>query len=144
MRMLAAEGLARGEKNTAVAKDLRVSVRSVERWRRSWREGGFQALKASGPAKRPKVDDRDFALREPLLLAGAVAQGRSATASTSVTRPHPRPHHCGRHSDRPPAFDRDLPPAKRRGMLPQPAVPDGFDVQEDRLRPGVGLSSGGS
>ncbi|MCX4993551.1 winged helix-turn-helix domain-containing protein [Streptomyces sp. NBC_00568] len=75
VRMLAAEGFARGEKNTVIAKDLRVSVRSVERWRRSWREGGFQALKASGPAKRPKVDDRDFALLEPLLLAGAVAQG---------------------------------------------------------------------
>ncbi|MFE5550120.1 helix-turn-helix domain-containing protein [Streptomyces sp. NPDC056534] len=32
------------------AKDLRVSVRSVERWRRAWREGGFEALRSAGPA----------------------------------------------------------------------------------------------
>ncbi|MFC7912275.1 winged helix-turn-helix domain-containing protein [Streptomyces nigra] len=75
VRMLAADGLARGEKNTVIAKDLRVSVRSVERWRRAWREGGRQALRPSGPARRPKVGDREFDIREPLLMAGAVAQG---------------------------------------------------------------------
>ncbi|MFI9549519.1 winged helix-turn-helix domain-containing protein [Streptomyces sp. NPDC052016] len=58
-----------------IAKELRVSVRSVERWRRSWREGGRQALRASGPAKRLKVSDDDFAVLEPLLLKGAMAQG---------------------------------------------------------------------
>lgn len=73
--MLAADGFVRGEKNTVIAKELRVSVRSVERWRRSWREGGRQALRPSGPAKRPKVDDQDFAVLERLLLAGAMAQG---------------------------------------------------------------------
>ncbi|MFI6769250.1 helix-turn-helix domain-containing protein [Streptomyces sp. NPDC050355] len=41
IRMLAAEGFDRGEKNTAIAKGLRVSVRSVERWRRSWRDNGI-------------------------------------------------------------------------------------------------------
>ncbi|MEU5145415.1 helix-turn-helix domain-containing protein [Streptomyces sp. NPDC021139] len=40
--MLAVDGFVRGEKNTAIAIELRVSVRSVERWRRSWREGGRQ------------------------------------------------------------------------------------------------------
>ncbi|MFE6338597.1 winged helix-turn-helix domain-containing protein [Streptomyces sp. NPDC057798] len=58
-----------------MAKDLRVSVRSVERWRRAWREGGRQALRPSGPAKRPKVGDTQFAALETLLLAGARAQG---------------------------------------------------------------------
>ncbi|WP_274595163.1 winged helix-turn-helix domain-containing protein [Streptomyces sp. E2N166] len=75
MRMLAADGFVRGEKNTVIAKELRVSVRSVERWRRSWREGGRQALRPSGPAKRPKLGHSDFAVLEPLLLEGAMAQG---------------------------------------------------------------------
>ncbi|MFE6366083.1 winged helix-turn-helix domain-containing protein [Streptomyces sp. NPDC057806] len=75
VRMLAADGFARAEKNTVIAKELRVSLRSVERWRRAWREGGRQALRPSGPAKRPKVGDTQFAFLEPLLLAGAMAQG---------------------------------------------------------------------
>ncbi|WP_369776439.1 winged helix-turn-helix domain-containing protein [Streptomyces sp. R33] len=75
VRMLAADDFARDEKNVVIAKRLRVSVRSVERWRRSWREGGRQALCISGPAGRPKVDDSDFAVLEPLLLDGAMAEG---------------------------------------------------------------------
>ena len=73
--MLAVDGFARGAKNTVIARELRVSVRSVERWRRSWLEGGRQALRPSGPAKRSKVDERDFAVLEPLLLEGAMALG---------------------------------------------------------------------
>ncbi|MFI6567528.1 winged helix-turn-helix domain-containing protein [Streptomyces sp. NPDC050534] len=75
VRILAADGFGRGEKNAVIAKSLRVSVRSVERWRRSWREGGRGALCTSGPAKRPKIDDGDFAVLEPLLPEGAMAQG---------------------------------------------------------------------
>jgi putative transposase len=73
--MLAADGFARGGGNRVIAKDLRVGVRSVERWRRLRREGGVDALRPSGPAKRPKVDDSGFDLLEPLLLEGARAQG---------------------------------------------------------------------
>ncbi|MGW5683636.1 helix-turn-helix domain-containing protein, partial [Nonomuraea sp. NPDC003754] len=40
---------AQGEKNTAIARRLRVTERSVERWRRAWREGGAQALHSKGP-----------------------------------------------------------------------------------------------
>ncbi|WP_310437339.1 helix-turn-helix domain-containing protein [Streptomyces sp. 3330] len=58
VRMLVIGGFAQGERNTVIAKELRVSLRSVGRWRRSWREGGRQALRHSGPAKRPKVGDQ--------------------------------------------------------------------------------------
>ncbi|MFI9323973.1 helix-turn-helix domain-containing protein [Kitasatospora aureofaciens] len=34
----------------AIARDLRVSERSGERWRRTWREGGVEALRSTGPA----------------------------------------------------------------------------------------------
>ncbi|MFD5922789.1 helix-turn-helix domain-containing protein [Kitasatospora sp. NPDC058201] len=32
------------EKTSVIARELRVSERSVERWRRAWREGGADAL----------------------------------------------------------------------------------------------------
>ncbi|WP_428846937.1 helix-turn-helix domain-containing protein [Nocardia terpenica] len=36
---MAAERFARGDSNTVIAKDFRVSLRSVQRWRASWRVG---------------------------------------------------------------------------------------------------------
>ncbi|MEU6010686.1 helix-turn-helix domain-containing protein [Streptomyces sp. NPDC047453] len=47
IRLAAAEQFAAGVKTAVVAKELRVSERSVERWRRAWREGGTQALRLS-------------------------------------------------------------------------------------------------
>ncbi|MGW7081728.1 Scr1 family TA system antitoxin-like transcriptional regulator [Streptomyces sp. NPDC054866] len=73
--VLAAEGFERGEKNTDIAKELRVSLRSVERWRRAWREKGIAGLHCSGPAKRPKVSEEQFAVLEQELLRGAVSHG---------------------------------------------------------------------
>lgn len=46
IRLKAGERFAAGEKTAVIAKDLRVSVRSVERWRRAWREGGMEALRS--------------------------------------------------------------------------------------------------
>ncbi|MEU7428128.1 helix-turn-helix domain-containing protein [Streptomyces sp. NPDC040750] len=51
IRFQAGERFAAGEKTAVIAKDLRVSLRSVERWRRAWREGGVAALRSTGPAK---------------------------------------------------------------------------------------------
>ncbi|GAU71387.1 putative transposase [Streptomyces sp. NBRC 110611] len=73
--MLAAEGLDRGEKNTDIAKNLRMSVRSVEHWRRSWRDAGLAGLRCSGPAKATKVDPQKFAVLEEELPRGAVYHG---------------------------------------------------------------------
>ncbi|MFB7868006.1 transposase [Streptomyces sp. NPDC056069] len=39
LRLKAAERFARGEASSMIAKDLRVSVRSVQRWRQMWDEG---------------------------------------------------------------------------------------------------------
>ncbi|MFE1199805.1 helix-turn-helix domain-containing protein [Streptomyces olivaceoviridis] len=55
IRFRAGEGFAAGEKTAVIAKELRVSVRSVERWRRAWREGGMEALRSAGPANSPTV-----------------------------------------------------------------------------------------
>uniref|UniRef100_UPI0004C73D5D helix-turn-helix domain-containing protein n=1 Tax=Streptomyces sp. NRRL F-2580 TaxID=1463841 RepID=UPI0004C73D5D len=64
-----------GEKTAVIAKDLRVSVRSVERWRRAWREGGMEALRSRGPANAPTVTDAEFAVLEEELGKGPSAHG---------------------------------------------------------------------
>ncbi|MDH6222472.1 transposase [Streptomyces pseudovenezuelae] len=61
IRYEAGERFARGEKTAVIAKDLRVSERSVERWRRAWREGGMDALATAGPPKVPRLSDGQFA-----------------------------------------------------------------------------------
>ncbi|MFF3337803.1 helix-turn-helix domain-containing protein [Streptomyces flavidovirens] len=39
LRLQAAERFARGEASSLIAKELRVSVRLVQRWRQAWDEG---------------------------------------------------------------------------------------------------------
>ncbi|WP_405790414.1 helix-turn-helix domain-containing protein [Streptomyces sp. NBC_01367] len=58
---------------STLAKDLRVSVRSVERWRRAWREGGVEALRSAGPANYPAITDAEFAALEEELGKGPSA-----------------------------------------------------------------------
>ncbi|WP_372491859.1 helix-turn-helix domain-containing protein [Nocardiopsis dassonvillei] len=50
MRMDAAEHFARGEKTGAIARELRVTERSVRRWRHAWEQGGTDALRSKGPS----------------------------------------------------------------------------------------------
>ncbi|WP_442807181.1 IS630 family transposase [Streptomyces sp. NBC_01294] len=75
IRLQAGEGFAAGEKTVVIAKELRVSVRSVERWRRAWREGGMTALRSAGPANSPTVTDEQFAVLEEELGKGPSAHG---------------------------------------------------------------------
>ncbi|MGW7346779.1 IS630 family transposase [Streptomyces sp. NPDC054854] len=75
IRLQAGERFAAGEKTAVIAKDLRVSVRSVERWRRAWREGGVEALRSGGPANSPTITDARFAVLEEELGKGPSAQG---------------------------------------------------------------------
>lgn len=41
-----------------------MSVRSVERWRRAWREGGMEGLRSAGPANSPAITDAQFTVLE--------------------------------------------------------------------------------
>ncbi|SFL60745.1 Homeodomain-like domain-containing protein [Streptomyces pini] len=50
LRLQAAERFARGGTSAVIARELRVSVRSVQRWRRTWAENGPRALRSQGPA----------------------------------------------------------------------------------------------
>ncbi|WP_432021185.1 helix-turn-helix domain-containing protein, partial [Streptomyces sp. 1222.5] len=40
LRLAAAERFRQGDEHTVIAHDLRVSVRSVQRWRRAWSQDG--------------------------------------------------------------------------------------------------------
>ncbi|MGW9054847.1 IS630 family transposase [[Kitasatospora] papulosa] len=64
IRLRAGRRFAAGEKTSVIAQDLRVSVRSVERWRRAWREGGMVGLRSAGPASSPAITDAQFTVLE--------------------------------------------------------------------------------
>lgn len=73
--MEAAERFAVGASNVEVAKDLRVSVRSVQRWRRAWHDAGAEGLRSAGPVSLPKLSEALFAVLEQELAKGPVAHG---------------------------------------------------------------------
>ncbi|MFG2919873.1 winged helix-turn-helix domain-containing protein [Kitasatospora sp. NPDC048298] len=64
-----------GEKNRDIAAALRVSVRSVERWRRQWREGGAAGIASKGSPGRPKLSDAQIVRLERELERGPLAHG---------------------------------------------------------------------
>ncbi|MFQ6146720.1 winged helix-turn-helix domain-containing protein [Streptomyces seoulensis] len=75
LRLQAAEWFVWGEASSVIAKDLRVSVRSVQRWRQAWDEGGPRALWSQGPASLPRLSEKRFAQLEAELAKGPVAHG---------------------------------------------------------------------
>jgi transposase len=75
IRLEAVERFAAGVSSAEVAKELRVSVRSVQRWRRAWREEGTDGVRSMGPASAPKLSDALFTVLEKELDKGPVAHG---------------------------------------------------------------------
>ncbi|WP_326617501.1 winged helix-turn-helix domain-containing protein [Streptomyces anulatus] len=75
LRLEAAGMFAAGQDNALVAKQLRVSVRSVQRWHRAWQDGGRPALQSKGSAARPRLNENLFAVLEQELAKGPVAHG---------------------------------------------------------------------
>ncbi len=75
IRMQAAEMFADRECDAEIAKRLRVSVGSMQRWRRPWQDAGRQALRSKGPASRPRLREDLFAVLERELDMGPVAHG---------------------------------------------------------------------
>ena len=73
IRMMAAERFAAGEPSSAIAKELRVSVRSIQRWRRLWDKAGPRALWSAGAASGPRLSEAQFAQLERELGKGPVA-----------------------------------------------------------------------
>uniref|UniRef100_UPI002E2773E6 helix-turn-helix domain-containing protein n=1 Tax=Streptomyces lycii TaxID=2654337 RepID=UPI002E2773E6 len=78
VRLEAVERFARGEKTEAVARELRVTSRSVRRWRREWEEGGAAALGSKGPASVERLNPRQWGG-----WSGSGSAARSRTAGTT-------------------------------------------------------------
>jgi transposase len=59
----------------AIAAELRVSERSVQRWRRAWEAGGAPGLASKGQAARCRLEEAQLAELDRLLGAGPGASG---------------------------------------------------------------------
>jgi hypothetical protein len=59
----------------AIAAELRVSERSVRRWRRDWLAGGPAGVVSRGQAARCRLDERQLAALDVALEAGPLAAG---------------------------------------------------------------------
>jgi transposase len=58
-----------------IAAELRVSERSVQRWRRAWEAGGAPGLASKGQAARCRLEEAQLAELDRLLGAGPAAAG---------------------------------------------------------------------
>ena len=58
-----------------IAVELRVSERSVRRWRRAWQDGGRAGVASRGQAARCRLDEGQLAALEAVLEAGPLAAG---------------------------------------------------------------------
>ncbi|MGY9067029.1 helix-turn-helix domain-containing protein [Streptomyces sp. CAS3] len=63
LRTEAAERFRHGDENPVIAHDLRISVRSLQRWRRAWSQDGLRSLASKSPASLPLLSDELFAGR---------------------------------------------------------------------------------
>ncbi|MFD7623028.1 helix-turn-helix domain-containing protein [Streptomyces sp. NPDC059802] len=75
VRLEAGARFAAGGKTAVIAKELRVSERSVERRRRARREGGPEALRSAGSAKVPRISVAQSAVLKEELGRGPAAHG---------------------------------------------------------------------
>ncbi|MFB8177642.1 winged helix-turn-helix domain-containing protein [Streptomyces sp. NPDC055966] len=75
LRLEAAERFARGEKTEVIARELRVTSRSVRRWRCAWQLGGGQALRSKGPVSVERLSARQWERLERELMRGPLAHG---------------------------------------------------------------------
>lgn len=75
LRLQAVERFEVGQKNAKVAAAMRVSERSVERWRRAWREGGEAGVLSKGSPGRPRLSAAQIARLERELERGPLAHG---------------------------------------------------------------------
>ncbi|MFF3262010.1 helix-turn-helix domain-containing protein [Streptomyces sp. NPDC002932] len=67
-----------GKKNKHIADVLRVTERSVDRWRRQWRERGEAGALSRGSPGRTRLNERQIARLERELERGLLAHGWAA------------------------------------------------------------------
>ena len=75
VRLEAARRFEQDTPAAVIAAELRVSERSVRRWRQAWEAGGPAGLASRGQAARCRLDDVQMAELETVLDAGPLAAG---------------------------------------------------------------------
>lgn len=75
LRLEAVERFEGAQKDAGIADALRISLRSVERWRSSWREGGETGVLSKGSPGRPRLSEAQIARLEQELERGPLAHG---------------------------------------------------------------------
>jgi transposase len=79
-RLHAAELFAAGVRQAEVARQLGVSAQAVSVWKRRWKASGTDGLRSKGPSgPTPRLSDEQLATVEQALLAGAAANGFTAS-----------------------------------------------------------------
>ena len=75
VRLAAVEMFEQRVSSADIAAELRVTERSVRRWRRAWVAGGAAGLASRGPAARCLLDEQQLAALDVALEAGPLAAG---------------------------------------------------------------------
>ena len=75
VRLAAVERFEQRVPAAEIAAELRVTERSVRRWRQAWLAGGLAGLASKGPAARCLLDEQQLAGLESVLEAGPLAAG---------------------------------------------------------------------
>ena len=75
VRLEAVERFGQRASSAEVAAELRVSERSVRRWRQAWLAGGAAGLASRGQAARCRLDEQQLAALDAALDAGPLAAG---------------------------------------------------------------------
>jgi transposase len=75
VRLAAVERFEQRVPAAEIAAELRVTERSVRRWRQAWLAGGLPGLASKGPAARCLLDEQQLAGLESVLEAGPLAAG---------------------------------------------------------------------
>jgi transposase len=75
VRLTAVERFEQQVATPEIAAELRVSERSVQRWRRAWEAGGAPGLASKGQAARCRLEEAQLAELDLLLDAGPAAAG---------------------------------------------------------------------
>jgi len=78
IRLEAVERFAARVSSAEVAKKLRVSVRSVQRWRRSWREEGTNGVRSTIPARNQREGIFPIALLRGTTMRDVTVSNRDA------------------------------------------------------------------
>ena len=75
VRLEAARRFEQRVPSAVIAAELRVSERSVRRWRQAWQAGGPAGLASRGQAAQCRLDEQQLAALDVVLAAGPLAAG---------------------------------------------------------------------